>query len=270
MSRLVVSMLVICAGISPAPAAASSCQAFAGIHSLPGSPALRILPVALEESRATFTYISHSTYRIESPAGVRAVTDYAGYYGDGPAPDVATMNFAHSSHWTPSPDPDIGHVLRGWDNKVSGAEGGAEHYLEISDMVIRNVSTDIRSSEDGYAIENGNSIFIFEIGDLCIGHLGHLHHEPTEEQYALVGRLDVVMAPVDGGMTLSLPAMIRVLKRFRASIVLPMHWFGDINLQYFLQGMSDEFAISEFPSASLTVSAADLPSRPTVMVPRRF
>ncbi len=268
MSRLVVSMLTICAGLlfSPASAVASPCQAFAGFHNLPGSPGLNIVPVTLEDSQATFTYITHSTYRIDSPAGVRVVTDYAGYFGDGRAPDVATMNFAHSSHWTPAPDPEIGHVLPGWDT----AEGGAEHYLEIGDMVIRNVSTDIRSSEDGFAIENGNSIFVFEIGDLCIGHLGHLHHEPTEEHYALIGRLDVVMAPVDGGMTLSLPAMIRTLKRFRASIVLPMHWFGDFNLQAFLQGMSDEFAISEFPSASLTVSAANLPSRPTVMVPPRY
>ena len=42
-----------------------------------------------------------------------------------------------------------------------------------------------------------------------LGKLGHLHHEPDDLQYAALGRLDVVMAPVDGGMTLALPVMIR-------------------------------------------------------------
>ena len=59
---------------------------------------------------------------------------------------------------------------------------------------------------------------------LCIGHLGHLHHIPDAEQLAAIGRLDVVMAPVDGGMTLDLPSMIETLQRFRASVVIPMHW----------------------------------------------
>ena len=47
-------------------------------------------------------------------------------------------------------------------------------------MLVRNVPTDIRGW-GGQAIENyGNSIFVFEAEGLCIGHLGHLHHEPDE------------------------------------------------------------------------------------------
>ena len=38
---------------------------------------------------------------------------------------------------------------------------------------------------------DGNSIFIFEVAGLCIGHLGHLHHELDEGHYAEIGRLDV-------------------------------------------------------------------------------
>ena len=65
---------------------------------------------------------------------------------------------------------------------------------------MRNVSTDIRVAARRRHVEpSGNSIFVFEVAGLCIGHLGHLHHEPDAEQYAALGRLDVVMAPVDGG-----------------------------------------------------------------------
>ncbi len=125
---------------------------------------------------------------------------------------------------------------------------------------------DIRSR--GGVEEKGNSIFIFEVEGLCIGHLGHLHHEPSEAQYAAIGRLDVVMAPVDGGMTLDLPTMIRVLKRLKSSIVIPMHWFGDYTLKGFLDGMAGDFAIRNTGAHSLTVSLRDLPRRPTVMVLR--
>ena len=44
----------------------------------------------------------------------------------------------------------------------------------VDDVYIRNVPTDIRSW-GGELERDGNSIFIFEVADLCIGHLGHLH-----------------------------------------------------------------------------------------------
>ena len=80
-------------------------------------------------------------------------------------------------------------------------------------MLIRNATTDIRGGFGGARIEDNNSIFIFEVAGLCIGHLGHLHHEPSDETYAAIGRLDVVMAAVDGGMTVDIPTMIRIVKR---------------------------------------------------------
>ena len=74
------------------------------------------------------------------------------------------------------------------------------------------------------------------------------------------------MAAVDGGMTVDTPTMIRILKRLRSSIVIPMHWFGDSTLQTFLAGMRDEFQIVRVPGASIDVSLDRLPSRPTIMV----
>ena len=142
-----------------------------------------------------------------------------------------------------------------------------DHRLDLGEVLIRNVSTDIRSSFSGIETK-GNSIFIFEMAGLCIGHLGHLHHEPDAGQYAAIGRLDVVMAPVDGGMTLDLPTMTRVLKRLKSSIVIPMHWFSDVGLQSFLAGMRDEFAVVELEGPAITVSLDRLPSQPTIMVLR--
>ena len=63
---------------------------------------------------------------------------------------------------------------------------------------MRNVPTNIRNWIDGGTERHGNSIFIFEMAKLCIGHLGHLHHTLNQQQLDEIGRLDVVFAPVDG------------------------------------------------------------------------
>ncbi|TNF65060.1 MAG: Zn-dependent hydrolase [Rhodobacteraceae bacterium] len=210
-------------------------------------------------------YIDHASFLIRTPGGLNAVTDFTGFVGSAPLiPDVVTMNHAHSTHWTANPDPAIPHVLRGW-GETFGA--GIEHHLDLGEMLVRNVSTDIRSAFSG-SEPRGNSIFVFEVAGLCIGHLGHLHHMPNDEQFAALGRLDVVMVPVDGGYTMSLPDMIAVVKRLKSSVVIPMHWFSTFSLDSFVTGMADEFAIDVRDGPSIDLSLRDLPSRPTVVVLR--
>lgn len=209
-------------------------------------------------------YIAHASFLIRSHQGLNMVTDFTGFTGTLPLiPDVVTMNHAHDSHWTAFPDPAIPHALQGWGDFGEGVK----HHLDLGEVLVRNVSTDIRSDFTGIE-PNGNSIFVFEMAGLCIGHLGHLHHAPDPAQYAALGRLDVVMAPVDGGYTLDQPTMIAVLKRLKSSIVIPMHWFSDFALDDFLEGMHDDFSIVHVDGPSLTVSLDRLPSRPTIMVLR--
>lgn len=217
-------------------------------------------PVPPETVRLHF--VAHATFLIRTHGGLSLATDYTGHLGTAPLiPDVVTMNNAHSTHWTPAPDPGIPHVLPGWAPDGSAAE----RYLDLGEILIRNVPTTTRDSMGGERAF-GNSIFVFEAAGLCIGHLGHLHHEPTPEQYAMLGRLDVVMAPVDGGLTLDRPTMIRVLKRLRSSIVLPMHWFGEATLQRFLDGMAEDFDITRPGGSEIEVSLSSLPARPTIVV----
>lgn len=217
----------------------------------------------VDEFSVRLSYIDHSMYMVQTHGGLTAITDFTGFIGaTGMIPDVVTMNNAHDSHWTAFPHPDIKHVLPGW--RQNGAP--ADYHLDLGEMLVRNVTTDIRDRFGNGRIEDNNSIFVFEVAGLCIGHLGHLHHEPSDETYAAIGRLDVVMAAVDGGLTVDTPTMIRIVNRLRSSYVLPMHWFSPSSLERFLAGVSNDFDIRRAGTSSLEVSLRDLPSRPTVVV----
>lgn len=230
----------------------------------------RITPVSLRRTAAatdqvTITYVDHSTYTIDTPGGIRIATDYSGVHIDGRLPDVVTMNRAHSTHYTLSPDPRIPYVLHGW------SDDGQPAHIErrVGDVLIRNVTTDIRryySDNSGTnMIKDGNSIFIFEVAGLCIGHLGHLHHKLDESHFAAIGRLDVVMVPIDGTYTMSLDGISEITKRLRASVVLPMHRFM-MPLDEFMQRIGQQFAIDRRSERSLTLSRGSLPSTPTVII----
>jgi L-ascorbate metabolism protein UlaG (beta-lactamase superfamily) len=256
----------------PIQALASTCYAFVEDlrRDLPGVRYAALGTVASTARSVKITYVAHSAFRIETEEGVTIVTDFFGSAGrvakesggfEDIVPTVVTMNHAHSTHWTAFPDERIPYVLRGWNHD---GKGPADYRLRVKDATIRNVTTDIRGWGEPEA--DGNSIFIFEIADMCIGHLGHLHHKLDEARYAKVGRLDIVMAPVDGTFTLDLPDMIEVLKTFKAQIVLPMHAFGTASMERFLDGMKDEFAVEVNEGPSITVSFDTLPSRPTVMM----
>ncbi|MFN4203448.1 MAG: MBL fold metallo-hydrolase [Tabrizicola sp.] len=226
-----------------------------------------VVPAALQDglepNAVLIRYIDHASFAIVTADGTVAVTDYTGYLGTADlVPDVVTMNNAHSTHWTSAPDPRIPNVLRGWG---TGAVP-AEHRLDLGAMLVRNVTTDTRGPFGEGARRDGNSIFIFEAGGLCIGHLGHLHQIPSDAQYATIGRLDVVMVPVDGGYTMRLQDMAAVVKRLRSSVVIPMHWFSRTSLDAFLAEMSGQFTVVETGGAQIVLTLRDLPSMPTVMV----
>jgi L-ascorbate metabolism protein UlaG (beta-lactamase superfamily) len=221
--------------------------------------------VTAKPDEVSITYAGHSTYFIDTPGGLRIATDYSGAYQIGRLPDIVTMNRAHSTHYTLFPDPRIPHVLHGW-----GDDGQpARINQRIGDVLIRNVTTDIRrywgESSDGEMIRDGNSIFIFEVAGLCIAHLGHLHVPLDDTHLAAIGRLDIVMVPIDGTYTMSLDGISDITRRLRASVVLPMHRFAT-PLEEFMRRIGQQFAIDVRTERTLQISRDSLPGTPTVII----
>ena len=218
-------------------------------------------PTALAPNEARITYVGHSTFLIESSKLVRIATDFNDYLRPPALPDIATMNHAHSTHYTDRPDPDIKFVLRGW--RADGKP--ANHDMTYSDVHVRSVSTNIRDWNGGTE-RNGNSIFIFEVGSLCIAHLGHLHHTLTQQQLNDIGHVDVLLVPVDGGFTMDLEGMVEVIQAMKAPLMVPMHYFSTFTLRRFLERVNKQYEIEFAETPSFVVSKATLPSKGKFLV----
>jgi L-ascorbate metabolism protein UlaG (beta-lactamase superfamily) len=221
----------------------------------------RLWHAAAGEKAAALTYLGHASFLIESPEGVRIVTDYNGIHRAKVTPDIVTMNNAHSTHYTDIIEPGVKFVLRGWDP----GGGVANHNMQYRDVRVNNVPTNVRGF--GETRYNGNSIFVFDLADLCIAHLGHLHHTLTEAHLAEIGTVDIALVPVDGSFTLNQPEMIEVLKQLKAKIAIPMHVFTEETLARFLARAEERgFAVRHMPEPRIVVTRADLPEKPEILV----
>jgi L-ascorbate metabolism protein UlaG (beta-lactamase superfamily) len=217
---------------------------------------------SLSSDQVRITYVGHSTFLIESPRVVRIATDYNDYVSPPVLPDIATMNYAHSTHYTDHPDPSIPHVLRGWSNEPGKP---VRHDITVKDVRVRNVPTNIRDYGGGTQ-RHGNSIFVFEIANMCIAHLGHLHHTLTQQQMNEIGRIDALFVPVDGSYTLDLDGMIEVVEGLKAPLIIPMHYFSTYTLSRFLERMREKFDVEMSDTPSVVISKTTLPAKPKVLV----
>lgn len=218
--------------------------------------------LAQAEGLVDITFLGHASFLIESPAGVTVVTDYSGWTALPETPKIATMNIAHSSHHTYNPDPAIEYLLPGWGDR----DGPAHYDLTVGDVWLRNVTTNLRG---GFreTERDKNSIFVFEVARLCIAHLGHLHHVLTQDHLDALGRIDIVLAPVDGSYTLDQSGMFETLAKIGAPVVIPMHYFGPATLQRFVGRAQEEgYEVDLRSSPSLAVSFGTLPRSRTVIV----
>ena len=249
MARLLVALLLL---VAPR-------LAFAGCAPIAmGEP--RVWLAATADPSLRITFLGHASFLLETPGGVRAITDYSGEFAPADPPDLVTMNHAHESHFSLSPDSRIRYVLHGWQQ----AQKPPAHDVRVGDLHVTNLSTNIRDWRGGTEV-NGNSIFVFEAAGLCVAHLGHLHHLLEPADLDALGRIDILMVMVDGGYSLGQRDALAVVEQIHPRVVLPMHYFTRERLASFLDMMLDTHAIQVQDRPTVVLSRATLPERPTVI-----
>lgn len=219
---------------------------------------------ALPAGTVELTFLGHASFLIRTHGNTTAITDYNGYNRAPFPPDVVTMNYAHSTHFTLNVEPGVKHVLKGW------AENGVipRHNVTEGDLHVTNVPTNIRDGavpDSGIA---GNSIFIFKSAGLCVVHLGHLHHRLKPSHAARVGSVDVLLAAIDDSYTMAQSLLVKVIDDLKPQVVIPMHYgySGDTLAQFIATMREKKWAIRVQKGASARFTKVGLPDTQTVVV----
>lgn len=247
------TLRILCVGTVFAGAAQAACPSnVAGLHPLfqPASFGPRAV-ANTPEGNLRLSFVGHATFFIETPDGVGIATDYNGYIRPQRLPDIVTMNFSHSTHFTDNVPPEVKFVLRGWDQ----AGGIARHDVRLKDARVRSIPTNLVEMSRR---RNDNSIFVVEAAGICVAHLGHLHHALSREHLADLGPIDVVLAPIDGRFTMSHTELIDVLKAIKPLLIVPMHYFGT-DVELFTGAVSKDWPVKSQPERTILLNLRDLP-----------
>jgi len=205
------------------------------------------------------SFVGHAPFLIESPGGVRVITDYNEYFRADVLPDIATMNIDRGNHATDIIDPSIKYVLHGWDM----GQGIARHDVRYKDVRVYNLPTNI--TDFGSSFSNFSSMFIIQSAGLCISHMGHLRHMLDDKQLARIGRIDVLLIPVDSRVTQSYEELLHNIKGISPRLVIPMHFNALFTAEEFLKFASGTYPVKRTSASTIKVSRDTLPRKTEIL-----
>src|SRR5262249_5206478 len=141
-------------------------------------------------------------------------------------------------------------------------EGGfAKNDLRLKDMRVRSIQTNF--GEAGIVTQNENSIFVFEVANMCIAHLSHTPHTLSKNELAQLGDIDRLLVPVDCMFTLSPEELMDSIEKVKPKLVIPWHY--SYWTTRFISQLQDLYPVRRANSTSMTVSKATLPQKTEVV-----
>jgi len=159
------------------------------------------------------TWLGHSCFRIRGRQATVITDPYSpnlGYSLAKPKADIVTVSHQHEGH-----------------SYVSGIEGNPKPVLgpgeyEIGGVLIIGVATfhdGVRGGQRGK-----NTVYVMEVDEVTVCHLGDLGHVLTAEQVEELGDVDVLLLPVGGVSTINAPTAAEVVRQLEPEVVVPMHY----------------------------------------------
>ncbi len=77
---------------------------------------------------------------------------------------------------------------------------------------------------DGGRTRGKNTVYLMEIDEISVCHLGDLGHVLTAEQVEELDNVDVLLLPVGGVSTINAPMAAEVVRQLEPNVVIPMHY----------------------------------------------
>ena len=127
----------------------------------------------------------------------------------------ATANIVTVSHQHPGHSYTDG--VGGSPRKVTGP---GEY--EIGDVIIIGIAT--FHDNDGGSQRGKNTVYLMEVDEVSVCHLGDLGHILTNEQVEELGEVDVLLLPVGGLSTINAAMAAQIVRQLEPKVVIPMHY----------------------------------------------
>lgn len=203
-------------------------------------------------------WFGHSSFLIHSGSQTKVVTDPNFNVTPGIQANAVTVSndhFTHNNVGAVSGDPVIlrGITLRQTWNPIR---------TSIKDITIVNIPSQRGLWYGGVA----NSIFIYEMGSLCLAHLGNIGHLLTPEQEKVMQKVDVMMTPIDAMNNLGFEDLIRVIEQVRPPIVIPMHYDVPRQADLFAAFVAEKYPVRRIAESQLVLSRSMLPESTEVFI----
>jgi L-ascorbate metabolism protein UlaG (beta-lactamase superfamily) len=203
---------------------------------------------------ATIQYFGHSFFLIKTSKGTRIVTDPLGpgwYPNPNVTADAVTVGKEMYNHNAVEIVLGKPLILRGLKNY--GADWN-KISMSLKDTFIYNVPIH-QNAESLEGIKG--SAFVFDLGSLCIAHLGDLSQKLNEQQIKAFGKVDVALTPIGGRRTMGPDLAREVLGQLKVKIAIPMHHRDNPYLiQQFTAGLKAQIMNTD----TLVVSKEALPA----------
>jgi L-ascorbate metabolism protein UlaG (beta-lactamase superfamily) len=211
------------------------------------------------------TYLGHSAFKIKGKTSAVVTDPYDVKVSKFPKDvdaSIVTVSHQHFDH----------NAVSQIQGKPFIIDGPGEY--EVGGVSIIGVATwhDEKSGSE----RGNNTVYVIEMEDFRLVHLGDLGHKLTQEQLDEIGSVDVAFVPVGGFYTIDAKTAAEVVKQLDPWIVVPMHYASltlapDLNaklapVEDFLKemGKTDVVAIPK-----LVVSADRMPTEMQVVVLER-
>jgi L-ascorbate metabolism protein UlaG (beta-lactamase superfamily) len=213
---------------------------------------------------ATIQYFGHSFFLITTSKGTRIVNDPLGpgwYPNPNVSADVVTVGKEMYNH--NAVDIVLGKplILRGLKNFGAGWNTIS---MSFKDTFIYNVPIH-QNAEFVEGIQG--SAFVFDLGTLCIAHLGDLSQKLNEQQLKAFGKVDIALTPIGGGRTMGPDLAREVLAQLKPKIAIPMHHRDSPYLiKQFSAGLKTQ--IVQGDTLALSKDALPVPTEIRVLQPR--
>ena len=225
---------------------------------VPGRLASASLEPDIGLGQYTVRWFGHSSFAMRSGTGTRVVADPNFDVTPGIAADAVTVSNDHYTHNNTEAVGGNPLVLRG----ITLDQRWQPVRKKVKDIVVVNLP----SARNYDFTRIANSIFVYEMGSLCIAHLGNIGHLLTEKQQKFLRRVDVMMIPIDARNNLGFGDLVKVIEQVKPPIVLPMHYDDPAQAQYFASFLDNRYPVQWQRDSRLVLTRRMLPKATELFV----